>query len=207
MKLESHDAPIGIARPPFRDVATFRHHSFASPSWCRFVGRMVSRRARTGASTQSSFISTRSKWKCMACHRQYSAKVGTIFEIARSAMINGFLQCGSSPTQRTALALTSWRARLASRKRPLGSCSTGFASPCRTAASSNSKATFEVDETYIGGKARFMHKNEKLSELGRAQGQRGKEIVQGLLDRKKRESAHDARPRFRKGHARRQRAR
>ena len=27
-----------------------------------------------------SFISTRSKWKCMACHKQFSAKVGTIFE-------------------------------------------------------------------------------------------------------------------------------
>jgi transposase-like protein len=31
-------------------------------------------------SDRSSFISTRQKWKCMACHKQFSAKVGTIFE-------------------------------------------------------------------------------------------------------------------------------
>lgn len=31
-------------------------------------------------SEKVSFLSTRSKWKCMACHKQFSAKVGTIFE-------------------------------------------------------------------------------------------------------------------------------
>jgi hypothetical protein len=43
----------------------------------------------------------------------------------------------------------------------------------------------EVDETFIGGKARFMHrdKRERMSSRGGMQGGHGKAIVMGLLER------------------------
>ena len=40
---------------------------------------------------------------------------------------------------------------------------------------------FEVDESFIGGLARFMHKNRKAKITGT--GGAGKEVVMGLLDR------------------------
>jgi hypothetical protein len=46
-------------------------------------------------------------------------------------------------------------------------------------------APVEVDETFIGGKARFMHKSkrERLSRNGGMQGGSGKAVVMGLLER------------------------
>ncbi len=46
-------------------------------------------------------------------------------------------------------------------------------------------APVEVDETFIGGKARFMHrdKRERLSSEGGMQGGQGKAVVMGLLER------------------------
>src|SRR5260221_6050965 len=58
---------------------------FADPD--RGLAFMVSMRWPGGKITcphcqgeRVSFISTRSKWKCMVCRNQFSAKVGTIFE-------------------------------------------------------------------------------------------------------------------------------
>ena len=46
-------------------------------------------------------------------------------------------------------------------------------------------APVEVDETFIGGKARFMHKakRERLSSQGGMQGGHGKAVVMGMLER------------------------
>jgi len=134
-------------------------------------------------SDHSSFISTRSKWKCMACHKQYSAKVGTIFEDsalgydkwfpamwmivnAKNGISSYELHRAIGVTQKTAWFMLH-RIRLA----------------LQSGSIVKFKGDVEVDETYIGGKARFMHKDAKARKLKGGKGSAGKEIVQGLLER------------------------
>jgi len=121
--------------------------------------------------TEYSYLTTRGVWKCKACKRQYSVKVGTIFEdsplgldkwlpavwLAANSK-NGI----SSHELGRALGITqksAWfmlhRIRLAMQDRSLNKLT----------------GEVEVDETYIGGKARNMHaidrKRKGITQGGR----------------------------------------
>src|ERR687895_666818 len=133
---------------------------FADPDVC--LSFMVGLRWPDGVTCGSSevrFLSTRRLWQCKGQHprRQFSAKVGTIFEdspigldkwLAAIWMIandkNGIssyeLHRGLGVTQKTAWFMLH-RIRLAMQTMTF------------------SKLEGEVDETFIGGAARFMHKS------------------------------------------------
>jgi transposase-like protein len=130
-----------------------------------------------------SFLSTRRIWKCRACKKQFSAKVGTIFEDS-PIPLEKWLPCvwlianakNGISSYEVARALgvtqkTAWfmlhRIRLA----------------MQTAAFGKIGGEIEVDETYIGGAARFMHKDKKQRVVQGGRGPKGKVAVMGLLDR------------------------
>ncbi|MBI2851108.1 MAG: IS1595 family transposase [Chloroflexi bacterium] len=138
----------------------------------------------TCGSTDVRFIKTRRIWECKGQHpkRQFSVKVGTIFEdspigldkwLAAIWMIANAKNGVSSyeiarnlgVTQKTAWFMLH-RIRLA-----MGSNDNGKLS-----------GTVEADETYIGGKARNMHK-AKREAIIQGRGGVGKVIVMGLLER------------------------
>ncbi len=160
---------------------------FADPA--RGLAFMVSMRWPGGKVTcphcqadRVSFISTRSKWKCMACRNQFSAKVGTIFEDsplgynkwfpamwmivnAKNGISSYEIHRALGVTQKTAWFMLH-RIRLAMQNGTIMKL----------------KGDVEVDETYIGGRARFMHKNRN-AKRGHGTGYVGKQIVMGLLER------------------------
>jgi transposase-like protein len=131
-----------------------------------------------------SYVSTRRLWKCKACKRQYSVKVGSIFEdsalgldkwlpaiwlIANSK--NGIssheLARSLGVTQKSAWFMLH-RIRLA----------------MQTGSFNKLDGEVEVDETFIGGKARNMHKDVRASKItGRGRGAGGKTIVVGVKQR------------------------
>ncbi|MCX6900693.1 MAG: IS1595 family transposase [Verrucomicrobia bacterium] len=130
--------------------------------------------------SNAAFLSTRRIWKCRECGKQFSVKVGTIFEdsplgldkwLPAFWMIvnakNGISSCelgrALGVTQKTAWFMLH-RIRLAIQS----------GSICRFA------GNVEVDETYIGGKARNMHVG-KWKAIGR--GMVNKTPVMGLLER------------------------
>jgi transposase-like protein len=134
-------------------------------------------------SEKVSFLTTRKKWKCMGCHKQFSAKVGTIME--DSALPYGkwfpafWLICNakngiSSYEIHRALGVTqktAWfmlhRIRLALQNGTIVKLG----------------GTVEVDETFIGGKARNMH-FKRRKKLGTSAGFAPNVTpVQGLLQR------------------------
>ncbi len=161
---------------------------FADPA--RGLAFMVSLRWADGKVTcphcqadRVSFISTRSKWKCMACHKQFSAKVGTIFEDsalgydkwfpamwmivnAKNGISSYEIHRALGVTQKTAWFMLQ-RIRLA----------------MQTGTINKMDGEVEVDETFIGGKARNMH-HDRNKRRGRGTGGVGKEIVVGLLERR-----------------------
>src|SRR6266853_588190 len=119
-------------------------------------------------------------WNCQACKKQFSVKVGTIFEdsplgldqwLPATWMIvnakNGISSCelarGLGVTQKTSWFMLH-RIRLAMQNGSLGKFS----------------GHVEADETYIGAKARYMHK-DKRTGVGHA-GLK-KTAVQGILER------------------------
>ena len=129
-----------------------------------------------------SYISTRRLWKCKACKKQYSVKIGTIFEdsplgfdkwlpaiwlIANSK--NGIssheLGRALGTTQKSAWFMLH-RIRLA----------------MQTGTFLKLSGEVEVDETYIGGKARNMHKADRVRRI-KSTGAQGKTVVLGMIER------------------------
>src|SRR3954470_10518811 len=138
-------------------------------------------------SDKNSFLSTRRIWKCKGCQKQFSVKLGTIFEDspigldkwlpaiwlivnAKNGISSYELHRALGVTQKTAWFMLH-RIRLAMQTQTFAKMS----------------GDVEVDETYIGGKARFMHPERKDRMLkGRRGGTTGKAAVMGLLSRNER---------------------
>ena len=124
------------------------------------------------------YVQTRRIWQCKGCKRQFSVKLGTIFErspigldkwltaiwllsSAKNGVSSYELHRAIDVTQKTAWFMMH-RIRTAMRTSSFGKMS----------------GEVEVDETLIGGKARNMHKSRKAKTLAI-----GKVAVMGLLER------------------------
>ncbi len=148
------------------------------------------------------FLKNQRKWQCKSVHpkRQFSSKVGTVFEDSPIPLEkwlpvmwmlancrNGVSSCEIARTigvtQKSAWFMLH-RIRLAMQKKSflkLGRSPGG---------------QVEVDESFIGGKARFMHKSKRAKVLKR--GPSGKAIVVGVLERGGEVRAHMVENRERK---------
>src|SRR5271170_450141 len=137
----------------------------------------------TCGSKEVYFLESRRVWKCKAKHakQQFSAKVGTVFEdspigldkwFAAVWMVANCKNGVSSYEIHRALKVTQKTAWFIDHRIRLAMQSGTF-----------EKVTgeFEVDESFIGGLARNMHKDKKAKITGT--GGAGKAIVMGLLDR------------------------
>jgi transposase-like protein len=137
-------------------------------------------------SQEHSFVSTRRLWFCKGCKKQFTIKVGTIFE--------------DSP-----LGMDKWMTAVWL----IANCKNGISSYeiARDLGITQKSAWFmlhrirkamqdgslvklggnggevEVDETFIGGKARNMHKSRKIGKGYQHRGIVNKTIVMGMLER------------------------
>lgn len=129
------------------------------------------------------FLKTRRIWKCKACKKQFSVKVGTIFEDspigldkwlsaiwlianAKNGISSWELHRAVGVTQKTAWFMLH-RIRLAMQAESFEKL----------------EGEVEVDETFIGGQARYMHKDRKEQKI-KGRGAPGKAVVIGLLERR-----------------------
>lgn len=135
-------------------------------------------------SNENGYLKSRALWQCKSCRKQYSVKVGTIFEDSPIALDKWFCALWmivsakngvSSYEVHRALKVTqktAWfmmhRIRRALQKGSIDRKLMG---------------DVEVDETYIGGNARNMHSDKRLKML-RKEGSFRKAVVIGMLERK-----------------------
>src|SRR6266404_4519519 len=134
---------------------------------------------RCNSKNVGELVKSRRIWNCKACKKQFSVKVGTIFEdsplglekwLPATWLIvnakNGISSCELARdlgvTQKTAWFMLH-RIRLAMQDGSFEKFS----------------GRVEADETYIGAKARNLHKNKKTGKRGMV----GKTAVLGLLER------------------------
>ena len=159
---------------------------FADESVCRdFVARL---RWPNGVACpgcgvlEVTWLKTRHVWQCKGCRRQFSVKVGTIFEdspiplskwLPTIWLITSAKNGISSYEIKRALGITqksAWfmlhRIRLAMQG--------GSGEPFR--------GEVEADETFIGGRARFMHKDKRAAKIT-GTGGTDKTVVMGVLER------------------------
>jgi transposase-like protein len=134
------------------------------------------------------YLKTQKRWKCKECTKQFSVKLGTIFEdspisldkwlVALWMLVNCKNGISSYEVARD-LGITqksAWfvlhRLRLALQSGHMMKLGGG-------------NVPVEADETFIGGKARFMHKSkrQRMSSKGGLQGGSGKAVVMGMLER------------------------
>jgi transposase-like protein len=138
------------------------------------------------------YLKTQKRWKCRSCRRQFSVKVGTIFEDSpiplqkwlpalwlltncKNGVSSWEIHRALGVTQKTAWFMLH-RLRLAMKSPDKG-----------TKLGDSNGGECEVDETFVGGRIQNMHKDRKLryNQSGGVFG--GKTIVVGILDREARQ--------------------
>ena len=162
---------------------------FSDPDTC--LDYMVQSRWPNGVTCPTcgsdavTFLATRRIWKCKATHpkQQFSVKVGTIFEDspmgldkwltsmwlianAKNGVSSYEIHRSIGVTQKTAWFMLH-RIRLAMQSESFDKMN----------------GIVEVDESFVGGAARFMHKERVARIKGKARGPIGKTAVFGLLER------------------------
>jgi len=166
---------------------------FSNPDNC--LNYIVARRWKNGVvcptcgSKDVGFVASRRVWQCKTRHpkSQFTVKVGTVMEDSpigldkwltvmwmvancKNGVSSWEIHRSLGVTQKTAWFLLH-RVRLAMQGQDAGKLGGG-------------SGKVEVDETYIGGKARNMHKDRKARVMqGKGGGSVGKVGVQGALER------------------------
>jgi transposase-like protein len=169
---------------------------FANPDNC--IAYMVSKRWPDGVVTcptcgrkDVSWLPTQQKWQCKSAHakRQFSAKVGTIFEDSPIAlekwivvvwMLTNCKNGVSSYEIARTIGVTqksAWfmlhRIRLAMKNEFMG-----------TKVGSNNGGEVEADETFVGGITKNMHRDRRVRYNAKYE---TKTVVHGILDREARQ--------------------
>jgi transposase-like protein len=163
---------------------------FANPDNC--VAYMVAQRWPDGVvicptcgRNDVSWLKAQRKWQCKSSHakRQFSAKVGTIFEdsplgldkwLMATWMITNCKNGVSSYEIAKAIGVTQKSAWFMLHRIRVAMEETG--------GKIGGNGPVEIDETFVGGKVKNMHKSRRVRHLG-YQGGLGKAIVLGMLER------------------------
>jgi transposase-like protein len=130
---------------------------------------------------EPSFLATRRIWKCKGCKRQFSLKVGTIFEdsplgwdkwVPAVWLLANSKNSVSSHELGRALGVTQKTAWFMLHR---------IRDAMATGSFARVSGIVEVDETYVGGLGKFMHKDARSKLTGT--GGTDKAIVQGARHR------------------------
>jgi transposase-like protein len=132
------------------------------------------------------FIKTRKLWLCRGCNKQFTLKVNSIFEdsplgldkwmIAFWMLVNCKNGVSSMEIHRT-LGITQKTAWFMLQRLRFALQDKSFVKL------GGPGSEVEVDETFIGGKARNMHKKQRMKMKDRSAENWGKAIVMGMLER------------------------
>jgi transposase-like protein len=133
-------------------------------------------------SKRLSFLTTRMMWKCLDCKKQFTAKVGTIFEDSPIGLDKWLCAMWMLANCKNGISSYEIARDLKVTQKTAWFMLQRIRHAMHTGSINRMTGTIEADETLIGGKARNMHKNRREEKI-RGRGPDGKAIVFGLLGR------------------------
>lgn len=141
-------------------------------------------------STEHSFLATRRIWKCKGCRKQFSAKSGTIFEDSPIGLDKWFPAVWMIVNMKNGISSYELGKHLGITQKSAWFMNHRIRKAMQCGTFKKLSGQVEVDETYIGGKARNMHRSKLAKRVeqfatpytGRNQNI-GKVAVMGLLER------------------------
>ena len=139
-------------------------------------------------SIETSFLSTRKVWKCKGCKKQFSVKVGTIFEDSPLGLDKWLLAMWLIVSAKNGISSYELGRALGFKQKTAWFVLHRIRLAMETGSFQKFSGEVECDETFIGGKAKNMHKS-KREKLIQGRGSVGKTAVMGLLERKGRVQA------------------
>jgi transposase-like protein len=138
----------------------------------------------TCGSAKVGFLANQRRWQCSARHarRQFSVKVGTIFEDSPLSLDKWLPAVWQVVNCKNGISSYETARRLGVTQKTAWFMNHRIRKAMQSGTFEKMTGEIEVDESFIGGLARFMHKDKKAKITGT--GGAGKAIVMGLLDRK-----------------------
>jgi transposase-like protein len=133
-------------------------------------------------SLDHSYLSTRQIWKCKACKSQYSVKVGTIFEDSPLGLDKWLPAVWLIANSKNGISSHELGRALGTTQKSAWFMLHRIRLAMQTGSFDKLTGPVEVDESFIGGKARNMHRDVKARKIT-GPGGKDKTIVSGILER------------------------
>lgn len=133
--------------------------------------------------TKTSFLATRKLWKCKACKKQFSVKVGTVLEGSNIRLDKWICAIWLIVNAKNGISSYEIHRSIGVTQKTAWFMLHRIRASMKTGSFEKLSGNVEVDETFIGGKAKNMHK-AKREAIIQGRGSVGKTAVMGLLERK-----------------------
>src|SRR5882672_6067466 len=131
-------------------------------------------------SKRSSFLSTRLMWKCLDCKKQFSVKVGSIFEDSPLGLDKWLCAMWLICNCKNGVSSYEIARDLKITQKSAWFMLHRIRHAMQTGTFSKFSGQCEADESFIGGKARNMHADKRREKIT-GRGPEGKAIVMGVL--------------------------
>jgi len=130
------------------------------------------------------FLANQRRWKCSQKHerRQFSVKVGTIFEDSPIGLDKWLPAVWQVVNYKNGISSYEMARALGVTQKTAWFMDHRIRKAMQAGSFEKMAGTVEADETFICGLARYMHKDKKATQIS-GTGGAGKELVVGLLDR------------------------
>lgn len=134
--------------------------------------------------TEHSYLTTRRIWKCKACKRQFSVKLGTIFEDSPLGLDKWLPAIWLAANSKNGISSYELGRALGITQKSAWFMLHRIRLAMRSGSFEMLSGTVEVDETFIGGKARNMSRADRKRKFGTAgYAGRHKATVVGMIER------------------------
>src|SRR5262249_49275510 len=110
---------------------------------------------------QTSFLTTRKSWQCKSCAKQFSIKTGTIFQGSPLPLDKWLVGIWLLTNAKNGISSYELAASLVVSQQTAWFMGQRIRSRRETASITKLSGRVEVDETYIGGKAKIMHADRR----------------------------------------------
>lgn len=127
-------------------------------------------------------IASRRMYQCKGCRKQFSVKVGTIFEDSPLGLDKWFVAVWSIVNAKNGISSCELARALDVSQKSAWFMLHRVRTAMRTGSFEKFAGVCESDETYVGGKAKNMHASRRKERIG-GRGGVGKDIVHGILER------------------------